>query len=76
MKVTKERLDSLKMAFNREFTSGYFSGEKQIVDPLIPSNRGIFLGTINWDKLILEEDLDLYDGIGIVDREENAEDFM
>ncbi|MEK6853290.1 MAG: DUF3656 domain-containing protein [Nanoarchaeota archaeon] len=68
LKVTKERLDSLKMAFNREFTSGYFSGEKQIVDPLIPSNRGIFLGTINWDKLILEEDLDLYDGIGIVDR--------
>ena len=66
LKDTKERLDSLKMAFNREFTPGYFLGETQIVDPLIPSNRGIFLGTIKFGKLALEEDLRLYDGVGII----------
>src|SRR3990167_3673060 len=42
--VTKETMDDLKLAFNREFTPGFFNNEENIVDPLTPSKRGIFLG--------------------------------
>lgn len=64
--VSPQTITNLKMAFNREFTSGYFNNQKTIIDPLIPSNRGILLGTVRQGKLFLEADLHCYDGIGIV----------
>ncbi len=56
----------LKLSFNREFTEGYFSEDKNLVSSEKPIARGLFLGTIDADKIIkLEEDLSVGDGLGI-----------
>lgn len=64
--VDNELFKEMQLAFNREFTGGYFSGDKELVSPEKPMGRGLFLGTIGEDNLIdLEEDLDVGDGLGI-----------
>ncbi len=59
----------MKLAFNREFTEGYFSGchnYQKLTSSERPMGRGIFLGFIEKNNLIkLEEDLSVGDGVGI-----------
>ncbi len=74
--VSNEVIQDLKMAFNREFTPGFFNNEKNIVDPIIPSKRGIFAGYIQNGYLHLEEDLQLFDGVSIIFRGEKEGDFV
>ncbi|MBT4446328.1 U32 family peptidase [archaeon] len=74
--VTKEDYDDLKMAFNRNFTKGYFNDESKIVDPVLSSKRGLYLGRINSGFLKLEEDLDLFDGVVCVSHGERQGDFV
>lgn len=57
-------LSDLKLAFNREFTSG-FAYNNSIVDSRKPMNRGLFLGKLKNGKLKLNYDLLVGDGIGI-----------
>jgi len=64
--VDEELVKEMKLAFNREFTEGYFSKRNDIVSPEQPMGRGLFLGTILKGNLIdLQEDLVVGDGLGI-----------
>ena len=64
--VSEELLKEMKLAFNREFTEGYFSKRNDVVSPEQPMGRGLFLGTMIKGNLIsLQEDLVLGDGLGI-----------
>ena len=76
LKVTKECIDDLKLAFNRNFTNGYFAGEKNIVDPILSSKRGLYLGQVRQGYLRLEENVDLFDGILCVNYGEREGDFV
>ncbi len=64
--VTEKTIKDLKLAFNREFTPGFFNDQESIVDSTIPSKRGILLGRVNNGILTLQHDLEKYDGINIV----------
>src|SRR3989344_7497375 len=57
VKVRDEDINDLKLTFNREFTPGYFNNENKIVDPVIPSKRGIYLGQVRNGLLELNENV-------------------
>lgn len=64
--VEKEYSKEMELAFNREFTWGYYSKDKQIISPERPTGRGLFLGTIEaGNQITLKEDLAVGDGLGI-----------
>ncbi|HLC91376.1 MAG TPA: DUF3656 domain-containing protein [Candidatus Nanoarchaeia archaeon] len=69
--VTDKTIKNLKLAFNREFTSGFFADQKSIVDSAIPSKRGILLGKVVRGELLLQHPLEMYDGINIVHQGEH-----
>lgn len=62
--VDKKDIDALKIAFNREFTTG-FAFNESILDPQKPMNRGLYIGTLEKGKIILKGSLKVGDGIGI-----------
>ncbi len=62
--IDKKDIEDLKLAFNREFTTG-FGFCDSILDSAKPMNRGIFLGTFQQGKLKLRTNLKIGDGIGI-----------
>jgi collagenase-like PrtC family protease len=65
-KVDKDLFKEMKLAFNREFTWGYYANLKDVVSPEKPMGRGLYLGEIDQQKLIkLEEEVSLGDGLGI-----------
>lgn len=64
LKLNENQLSHLKMGFNREFTDGFFSGNRTIVGKDMPMNRGIYLGTVSGRELRLESDLKSGDGVG------------
>lgn len=74
--INKEKINELKMAFNREFTSGYFNDETKIVDQTYSAKRGVFLGTVRNGLLPLEENLELYDGVGIIEKGKRVGDYI
>ena len=74
--ISQDTINQLRMAFNREFTPGYFNNEIKIVDQTYSSKRGIFLGTINNGQLTLEHDIELYDGIGIINHGKRTGDYI
>ena len=61
-KVEPRDIEELKMAFNREFTTG-FAFNRSVVDPSFSMNRGVYLGTIEKGRLRLEADLRTGDGV-------------
>jgi collagenase-like PrtC family protease len=64
--VNKEYFKEMELAFNREFTWGYYSKDKQIISPERPMGRGLYLGTLEaGNKIKLQEDLSIGDGLGI-----------
>ncbi len=64
--MNKELLTSLELSFNREFTSGYFTGEKEVVSSERPMGRGLFLGVMEENNLItLKQEVSVGDGVGI-----------
>ena len=76
VKVTQDSYDDLKLAFNRNFTPGYFTGEQRIVDPIISSKRGLYLGKVVDGHITLEEDLELFDGVVCVKHGQRHGDFV
>ncbi|MBT7902686.1 hypothetical protein HN587_02410 [Candidatus Woesearchaeota archaeon] len=65
-KVDKELFEEMELAFNREFTQGYFSNKSDLISPETPKGRGVFLGVIDSeDKIALESDVCVGDGVGI-----------
>lgn len=74
--VTEAKINELKLAFNREFTPGYFNDERAIVDPTYSAKRGVYLGTVRNGLLQLEEDLEVHDGIGIIENGKRTGDYV
>ncbi|MBI2151340.1 DUF3656 domain-containing protein [Candidatus Woesearchaeota archaeon] len=74
--LTEKDYRNLKLAFNRDFTGGYFSGEKSIIDSTIPSKRGIFLGQVVSGQLLLKDKLQKFDGISMVYNGESSGGFV
>ncbi len=65
-KINEKDYKQMKLAFNRKFTWGYYSGAKNLVSSDRPMGRGLFLGEMEVGGLIkLEEDLSVGDGVGI-----------
>jgi len=65
-KVDKGLFEEMKLAFNREFTEGYFVDEQELVSPDKSMSRGLLLGEMQEDNMIkLKEDLSVGDGLGI-----------
>jgi len=64
--VREERVSKL---FNRGYSKGYFYGEdKDLINKNYSSDLGLYLGKIQGNKLKLEEDLQLGDGIVYLDK--------
>ncbi|MDP3989928.1 MAG: DUF3656 domain-containing protein [archaeon] len=74
--ITNEKINELKMAFNREFTPGYFNDETKIIDQTYSAKRGVFLGTVRNGLLHLEENLELHDGVGIIEKGKRVGDYV
>ncbi len=64
--VNPKDLEDLRMAFNRDFTTG-FSFNKSIVDSSASTNRGIYLGRMERGKLRLESSLRVGDGVMVLE---------
>ncbi|MBI4980455.1 U32 family peptidase [Candidatus Woesearchaeota archaeon] len=65
-RVNQELFTEMELSFNREFTTGYFSGEKEVVSSERPMGRGLFLGVMEENNLItLKQEVSVGDGVGI-----------
>jgi len=62
--VDPKDIEDLKMAFNREFTTG-FAFNDSIVDPKMSMNRGICLGVIENGAIRIETGLRVGDGVTV-----------
>jgi collagenase-like PrtC family protease len=64
--VDDDLFKEMKLAFNREFTWGYYAGFNNVISNDKPMGRGLYLGEIDKKGLIkLEEEVSLGDGLGI-----------
>jgi len=63
-KVDGADIETLKMAFNRDFTTG-FAFNNSVVDSRFPHNRGLLLGVLKGGRLKLESDLRVGDGVSV-----------
>lgn len=62
--VSLKDINNLKMAFNRDFTTG-FGFNDSIINIFSPSNKGLFLGKVIDGKLKLKHTISVNDGIEI-----------
>ncbi|MFH1431875.1 MAG: peptidase U32 family protein [archaeon] len=62
--IDEKDIDALKLAFNREFTTG-FAFNPSVIDARKPMNRGLYIGTIHEGRLTLKKALKTGDGLGI-----------
>ena len=63
-KVDSKDIITLKLVFNREFTTGFLYNDS-IVDPRQPMNRGLFIGVAKDGVLLLREPLKVGEGVGV-----------
>ena len=63
--VPLKEVEEIEVVFNREFTEGLISGEKQIISPEKPMNRGAPLGMIEEGQITLQRPVAVGDGLGI-----------
>ncbi len=64
-KVPTQELEEIEVVFNREFTEGLISGEKDLISPEKPMNRGAPLGVIENGQIKLKRPVATGDGLGI-----------
>ncbi|MCK5107600.1 MAG: U32 family peptidase [Nanoarchaeota archaeon] len=65
-KITEKDLQDLELAFNRDFTEGFYNDEKNKISYISPRNRGLFIGKIEDGKLKLGSTIKIGDGISIL----------
>jgi len=63
--ITPNDLLDLELAFNRDFTTGFFKEDKNKISFINPRNRGLFLGIVKDKKIKLNADIKVGDGISI-----------
>ncbi len=62
-RLTDDETAQLKITFNRDFTSGFYTGNTSVVGKDMPMNRGILLGVAHRNSIRLMADIALNDGI-------------
>ncbi len=68
-KVPQKELLEIEVVFNREFTEGLISGDKDLLSVEKPMNRGALLGTIENGQIVLQRPVRIGDGLGIWNKE-------
>jgi collagenase-like PrtC family protease len=63
--LPQKEIEEIEVVFNREFTEGLISGEKTLVSPEKPMNRGAYLGIIEHGDITLQRGVVDGDGLGI-----------
>ncbi|MDO8567485.1 MAG: peptidase U32 family protein, partial [Dehalococcoidales bacterium] len=63
--VPQKELSEIEVVFNREFTQGFAFGEKNMVSPDKPMNRGAFLGVLENGEITVQRPVAVGDGVGI-----------
>lgn len=63
--VPQKELEEIEVVFNREFTEGLISGDKDIIAPEKPMNRGAPLGVIENGEITLQRPASVGDGLGV-----------
>jgi collagenase-like PrtC family protease len=63
--VPQKELEEIEVVFNREFTEGFMCGEKALISPEKPMNRGAPLGLIEDGTITLKRPVATGDGVGI-----------
>jgi collagenase-like PrtC family protease len=63
--VPQKELEEIEVVFNREFTEGLICGEKELISPEKPMNRGAPLGVIENGEITLKRPVGIGDGVGI-----------
>lgn len=78
IEINKQEIEDLKKIFNRKYTKGFLNNEENndIVNEKRPNHLGINLGKVvsvknNYVKIKLEEELNLKDGIRILNKIED-----
>ncbi len=64
-RVPVKELEEIEIVFNREFTEGLICGEKELISPEKPMNRGAPLGVIEGGEILLTRPVAVGDGLGI-----------
>jgi collagenase-like PrtC family protease len=65
--VSKKDLEILRLSFNRDLTKG-FAFEDSILNPRLSLSNGVFLGSFKDNKIKLISDLNLNDGVCIINK--------
>jgi collagenase-like PrtC family protease len=63
--VPQKEMAEIEVVFNREFTEGLMFGEKNLISPEKPMNRGALLGVIEGGEITLQRPVAAGDGVGI-----------
>ena len=73
-KVSKQEMKNIELSFNRLFTTGYLFNDdnNSLVNPLFVNHHGIEIGRVikcnqNYVEIKLFDDLNLHDGIRLID---------
>ena len=64
-KLPQKEIEEVEVVFNREFTEGLISGEKELISSEKPMNRGAYLGLIENGEIELKRNISIGDGLGI-----------
>jgi collagenase-like PrtC family protease len=67
--LPQKELEEIEIVFNREFTEGFLTGEKEMISPEKPMNRGAPLGVIENGEIRLQRPVSTGDGVGIWNRD-------
>jgi collagenase-like PrtC family protease len=67
--VSQKELEEIEVVFNREFTEGLIIGQKDLLSPEKPMNRGALLGVIENSEILLHRSASVGDGLGIWNRD-------
>jgi len=68
-KVPQKELEDIEVVFSREFTEGLICGDKELLSPEKPMNRGAYLGVIEEGEIELKRPVSEGDGLGIWNKE-------
>jgi collagenase-like PrtC family protease len=69
-RIPDKELEEIEIVFNREFTEGLICGEKDLISPEKPMNRGAPLGVIENGEITLLRSVTVGDGLGIWNKDQ------
>jgi len=64
-RVPEKEMSEIEVVFNREFTEGFMFGDRNLISPEKPMNRGASLGVLENGRVVLKRPVAVGDGVGI-----------